>query len=84
MANPVKNLFPEIDAGVDFTCFVDIHRYQQPVENPGVRAAVCLPVSLVENIFFYGSPSRISWMSRIGISMYEPAVVTFLSSWMTP
>ena len=52
MANPVKNPFPEMAAGVDFTCFVDIHTYQQPVDNPGIRASVCLPVSPVEKIFF--------------------------------
>ena len=52
MANPVKNPFLEIAAGVDFPCFVDIHLYQQPVDNPGIRAPVCLPVSPVEKIFF--------------------------------
>jgi len=52
MANSVKIPFPEMAAGVDFPIFVVIHTYQQPVENPGIRTPVCLPVSPVEKIFF--------------------------------
>jgi len=32
--------------------FVVSNTYQQPVENPGIRTPVCLPVSPVEKIFF--------------------------------